>query len=351
MVEKIKAKRWKIIATIVTVAALGGLTYGLREQIYETIFNIGKVNFYVLLLIPILQVFNYHSQTRLYQQLFHILKTRIPYRYMYRLALELNFVNTIFPSGGVSGFSFIGLRLRKRGISAGQATLVQMMRFIMLFISFQIVLFIGLFALALDGRANGLMLLVAGSLATLLVVLTLIIGFIIGSKRRIDGFFTFITKSINKLIHIFRPNHPETINVARVRRLFGDLHDNYMQVTKDIWALKRPLRYSLMANLIEVGAIYVVYVAFGEFVNPGAVIIAYAIANFAGLVSVLPGGIGIYEALMTAVLAVGGVPPGISLPVTVMYRVLNMSVQVIPGFILYQRTVHGGEGDSVQSYK
>ena len=88
---------------------------------------------------------------------------------------------------------------------------------------------------------------------------------------------------------------------------------------------------------------YVVYIAFGHLVNVGAVILAYAIANFAGLVSVLPGGIGVYEALMTAVLASTGVKPGISLPVTVMYRVVNTLIQIPPGYYLYQKTLRRHE--------
>ncbi len=47
-----------------------------------------------------------------------------------------------------------------------------------------------------------------------------------------------------------------------------------------------------------------------------------------------------YEALMTAVLVAGGVPPGVSLPATVMYRVLTMAVQLPPGGLLYHRTLH-----------
>ena len=37
--------------------------------------------------------------------------------------------------------------------------------------------------------------------------------------------------------------------------------------------------------------LYLVFVAFGFWVNPGAVILAYAVANFMGLVSILPGGL------------------------------------------------------------
>jgi glycosyltransferase 2 family protein len=98
-----------------------------------------------------------------------------------------------------------------------------------------------------------------------------------------------------------------------------------------------------MANFWEVMAVYIVYVAFGHFVNFGAVILAYAVANFAGLVSVLPGGVGIYEGLMTLVLVASGVPSRLSLPVTVMYRVVNTIVQLPPGYYFYHRTLHGAK--------
>ncbi len=101
-----------------------------------------------------------------------------------------------------------------------------------------------------------------------------------------------------------------------------------------------PLIYALMSSVTEIATLYTVYAAFGEYVNVGAVIIAYAVANFAGLISVLPGGIGVYEGLMTAVLATVGVSPATSLPVTVMYRVLSMAIQLPPGYYLYHRAIH-----------
>ena len=54
----------------------------------------------------------------------------------------------------------------------------------------------------------------------------------------------------------------------------------------------------------------------------------------------LPGGVGIYEALMTAVLVATGVPAAVSIPVTVMYRVLSMLVQLPPGYYYYHKTIH-----------
>ena len=73
--------------------------------------------------------------------------------------------------------------------------------------------------------------------------------------------------------------------------------------------------------------------------NIGAIIIAYVVANFAGLISVLPGGVGVYEGLMTAVMASAGIPPSTSIPATIMYRVLTSAIQLPPGYYFYQKAV------------
>ncbi len=192
------------------------------------------------------------------------------------------------------------------------------------------------------GRVSNLTILVAASVSTLLVVGTAVFVYIVGSKDRIDAFFTTVTKGLNRVIQLARPAHPETINIDRARRLFNDFHDNYQQLKNNSRELKAPFWYAFLANLTEVMALYVFYIAFGHLVNIGAVILAYAVANFAGLVSVLPGGVGVYEALMTAVLATAGVSAGVSLPITVMYRVVNTLVQIPPGYYLYQRALRSG---------
>ena len=90
--------------------------------------------------------------------------------------------------------------------------------------------------------------------------------------------------------------------------------------------------------------IYVVYIAFGSLINPGALILAYAVANFAGLVAILPGGVGIYEGLMTATMASAGVDKVLALSATVVYRVLNMLYGLPIGYYLYQRALKQASG-------
>ncbi len=338
----LKQSRWRLILTLISFIALAILIYSLRRQIVDVIANLGRVNSVALLLIIPIELANYDSYARLYRSFFAILGEKVRYWPMFRLTLELNFVNHILPSGGVSGISYFALRARSFGISGAKSTLSQVMKLFLLYVSFQPLLVLGVFFLALRGHTNNLIILVASSLVTLLVVGTLIGVYIIDSRSRINSFLTFITRLINGLIHIFRPSRPETFHIERAQKVFSELHDNYM-IIKNRWReLKTPFIYMLIANITEVAALYVVYIAFGKLVNVGAVILAYAVANFAGLISVLPAGIGIYEGLMTAVLVATGIPAEVSIPVTVMYRVVNMFIQLTPGYVLYQNALRSG---------
>jgi len=334
--------RWKKILTFAALAALAILIYSVRKDIGSVIDNLGKVNAWVLLLILPLEFLNYDAYARFYKSIFKTLGDKVDYWPMFKLTLELNFVNHILPSGGISGISYFTVRMKSEGVSGTRATLSQVLKLFLLYLSFQPILVLGVFLLAARGHVNDLVILVAGSLITLMVVGTFIGLYIVESRQRINSSLTIITQWVNWLIHLVRRKHPETINIQNAQRTFLELHDNYM-IIKEKWRqLKRPFIYMTVANLTEVAAIYVVYMAFGEFVNVGAVILAYAIANFAGLISILPAGIGIYESLMTAVLAVTGIPARVSLPVTIMYRVINMFIQLVPGYYFYERAIRGG---------
>lgn len=342
--------RWKLLLNVITVIALIVLVYAIRGQLADTLSNLAKVHAWVLLLLLPLQLLNYHGQTKMYQGLFAVLGNKIRYKFLFRASLELNFVNQVFPSGGVTGISYFGMRLRNKEITGGKATLVQIFKLGMLFLSFEVLLVVGLFLLALGGQANDLVILVTGSISTLMIIGTLAFMSIIGSQKRIHGTFVYLTKGINKVIHFVRPKHPETINIARIENTVLELHNNYQLIRTRYLELRWPFFWALVINVTEVLKIYVVYLAFGEWVNIGAVILAYSVANFAGLVSVMPGGIGIYEALMTGVLAAAGVPARLSLPVTVMYRVLSTLIQLPIGYYFYSKTLRQNQ-DEMAKFK
>ena len=71
-----------------------------------------------------------------------------------RIALELNLVNHIFPSGGVSGISYTTWRMHKLGVSSARSTFAQVIRYVTGFLSLLVLLVIAVLALAIDGKVN-----------------------------------------------------------------------------------------------------------------------------------------------------------------------------------------------------
>jgi uncharacterized protein (TIRG00374 family) len=337
-----KKPRWRLIVTVATFILLGLLIYGLRDEIGGVLNDLGRVNTWALLLMIPLQILNYDAYVRLYRSTFAILGDKVKYWPMYKLTLELTFVNHSLPSGGVSGISYFSVRMRSQGVSGTKATLAQVIKLLLLFVSFQPLLIIGVLALAARGQVNDFVMLIAGSLITMLVIGTIIGIYIIESRSRINNSLLFLTRIANSVVGFIRPNYKEVISLVKAEKAFNDLHDNYIVLKRNWRELKRPFIYTTIANLTEIATLYVVYLAFGQSVNIGAVILAYAVANFAGLISVLPAGIGIYEALMTGVLAAAGIPASLSIPVTIMYRVLSMGIQLIPGYFFYHKALNEG---------
>ncbi|HET7320261.1 MAG TPA: flippase-like domain-containing protein, partial [Candidatus Saccharimonadales bacterium] len=327
-------RNWKLIVNIITLAALAILVYAIRHQLGQTLRDLHRINIWILLLIIPIEALNYHGQARLYERLFTTVGNKLSYRTLYRVALELNMVNHVFPSGGVTGLSYFNLRVRRYGIRAGKASLVHALKLALTFLSFEALLLVGMFILAAAGRASNLTIFIGTSLTTLLLVGTLVFTYIIGSKTRINQVLTALTRLLNRLIRLVRPSTAETISIAQARNAFDEVHDTYQEFRNRRQELQAPFLYALLMNATEVAAVYVVFAAFGHWINVGAVILAYAIANFAGLVSVLPGGVGVYEALMVGIMSSAGVPAALTLPVIVMYRVANTLVQIPLGYAL-----------------
>lgn len=342
------SKKVRIIINIVTILALAVLLYFSWPQITEGLKEIGGAKWwYIALMIP-MQIFNFYAVGMIYYDYFGATGTKMDSRWQaFKVALELNFVNSVFPSGGVAGFSYLGIRLKHLGIPVARTTLAQVMRFALTFISFLSLLFVGLFFLSFDNRAGGVTLYIALSIAFVTLFGSMLGIYIVSDEKRITSFVGFLPKILNKILHPFTKKE-NVINIQKVDKLFIDLHKDYTKVMKHRHKLKKPLMWAFLVNLSEVATIYLAYLAIGQHVNPGAVILAYSVASFAGLVSVLPGGIGVYEALMTATFASAGVPKAAALSATLIYRISTMMVFVPTGFILYQRALRKGEAERVK---
>lgn len=338
------SKKVKVIINVVTIVALLVLIYFSWPQITEGLKEIGGAKWSMIALMIPLQIFNFYAVGMIYYSYFSDHRhTKVTRKNMFKVALELNFVNHVFPSGGVAGFTYLGYRMKHYGVAVSRTTLAQTLRFALTFLSFLVLLFIGLFMLSFGASSSGVTVFIGLSIAFITLFGTILGIFIISDEQRIKTFTAFLPRLLNMVLKPFNKGRANTINVPKIEKLFTDLHTDYVALMRDRKRLKRPFLWALAVNTSEVLTIYLAYLALGQTVNPGAVILAYSVASFAGLVSILPGGIGVYEALMTTTLAAAGVPKALALSATLIYRIFTMIIFVPAGFILYQMALRKGE--------
>ena len=310
-----------------------------RKQVIDAFKTFADLNLLWMLWVIPLQLINHFSVAKFYQSYLKTLGENIKTRELFKVSLEMNFVNNVFPSGGVSGFGYLGIRLKKLGVRGSKSTLLQTSRHMLTFVSIIFYLLVGLLFLSIFGSASRIVILIASGLTSLIVFGTLFLIYIISDGNRIKQFTAALPKLLNSIIGIFHKKKKQVIDIHKVEGLFGELHQDFLSVRKNWRDLRHPFKWTMLMNLTEILTIFVVYLAFGELVNPGAIIIAYPVANIAGLIAILPGGIGIYEGLMTAVMTATGVRKALALSATVVYRVFNMAIFLPIGYILYQRAL------------
>ncbi|MYB40302.1 flippase-like domain-containing protein [Candidatus Saccharibacteria bacterium] len=338
--------KFKIIVNVATILIIAFFIFTSWEWILEALVQMKDLVWWLVILQVPAKLMSLGAVAHLYYSYFQNTGTlgKLKLKEMYKIAMELNFINGVFPNAGASGFSYLSLRLRPFGINVAASTLAQSMRYVLTFLSFLIFLGLGLFILAIDGRANDLVMLIGGSVFFLAIFGTIVFIFLISSRKRIKEFTAWLPKAINKIVQtIHYRSDKELIDMVKVERVLGEIHLGYMDLKRNFGALRQPFIYALGVNFFEIATVYVVYLAFGEFVNPGSVILSYAVANFAGLVTILPGGIGLYDALMVRVATITGVKGDLALGATLVYRVFNLFTLIPVGMVFYYFAVNRGK--------
>lgn len=214
---------------------------------------------------------------------------------MTRMSLELNFVNHVLPSGGAAGIAYFSWLLGHHGVSSGRATMAQIIRFGLTFLSFALLLVVALVILIIDHSVDRTTIL----LSLLLVVLTIggLIGamFLLGSKKRLTGFSRWIARVASGFVAwITRGRKKAVVKAAPIIEFFDDIHDDYKAIKREKGILWKPFIWALVANILDVLLIYIAFWSFGVQVSPAIIFIAFGLSSIVSAVSVTPGGAGVY---------------------------------------------------------
>ena len=102
-----------------------------------------------------------------------------------------------------------------------------------------------------------------------------------------------------------------------------------------LFAYDTLLQFSIMA--LDAATLFVLFLSLGELVDFKTVFAAFILASLAGSISLLPGGVGPFEAGSVAVFGWLGVPFALAIAGTLLYRAFTLWLPMAPGLLLARR--------------
>jgi putative heme transporter len=337
--KKLGFKGW---LTIITLILLSLVVFAAWSEIEQAWLLLDQIDLWVLALIIPVQLFSYFatggmifSYLRAKGDLHSVSRLR-----MTRIALELNFVNHVLPSGGAAGFSYLGWVLSKYGIRAGRSTMAQLIRFTLTFLSFIVLLLAAVLFLIIDEQINRIVIALCSILAVAALSGTIAVMYLLSSEKRLQRFSNWLTKLVNRFMKkITRGAKKNALKPTVLLDFFMDLHTDYVVIRKDARILIRPFIWAILANLADIALLWIAFWSLGYTINPAVLLVAFGLSSIAGAFTATPGGAGVYEAIMITFLASTGVPPDVAIAGTLLARVTLVLGTIVFGYVFYQHRI------------
>jgi hypothetical protein len=338
--EALKSPR--TIMSIVTLAVLVLIIFLSRAELMRAWELLGRANIWLLMLLLPFQIIVYFAGG---EMIFAYLRDKklighISRFEQTRIALELNLVNHIFPSGGVSGISYTTWRMHKLGVSSARSTFAQVIRYVTGFLSLMVLLIVAVLILSIDGQVNRYI--VTSSFLLVLVVLALTFGliFMFSSRRRMHNTAVRVSRLINAVVRWATLGKIKRLLVStKIEAFFAEMHDDFVELSEHRRLLIKPLVWGAIYAIFDVLMFIVAFWALGVSVNPAVLIIGYGVAGLASLVAFTPGGAGVYEAIMIVFLSMTGVAPDVAIAGIVLTRVILLTGTIVFGYMFYQHAL------------
>jgi uncharacterized protein (TIRG00374 family) len=120
-----------------------------------------------------------------------------------------------------------------------------------------------------------------------------------------------------------------------LRRSYSTLADHLHELTRRRDSLIWAVVWAVLNWLFDAASLYVFVGAFGHWVNPDGLLVAYGLANVLAAIPLTPGGLGVVEATLTALLVGFGTPRGIALAGVLVYRLFQFWAPIPLGGLAY----------------
>ncbi len=278
-----------------------------------------------------LQVLSWSSDALINRTLLAILGQKLHFRDLIRISSLEVFASHCLPVAGI-GFSVSNIYFfRRRGLPGQYAFLLVLIRNLFVNLAFSVLFLLSLAAvpthpsLAVTGVISGIV-------VSLVAVLSIAASVYFSTHKAVTArLIGYLATRLNKVCSkIF---HREVCDTSKIAESTDDIYAG-LELTKN---KKRylPVAFlsAIMYHLTGVGCLYLVFLSLGYHPPWGALFLGYFLPMFSAMVT--PGGLGLFEGLMSAIYLLYQFPRSETLMAVLIYRFLSFWLPIPLGFLSY----------------
>lgn len=334
------------------LALLGALLYSKRDSLAGAWEAITNASIGLVLLLPVLQGLNFMVVGKYYQSMLAIFKVSMSLGYLWGVVAALTFVSQILPSGGISGLAYITYGFRNK-VDAGIVGLIQLGRYVLSLASYFTLIPLILLVVWLQGKGEWIshtfdkiahspeaigVLVGFGLIAVFVAVIFL-------SRKNTIRMANKIEIAINNVLNLFRRKKRTTVRTGTIAGAMHDFHDGFVFIKSHGLKILKPQAFMFLNTMFELAIVYTAFQAVGGEINVGILFISFIAAQIAGVVSIIPGDVGVHEGVMILMLSSLGVDESIAISATLLYRLFNKAIYLPVGFFFYVKLLKPAEAN------
>lgn len=129
--------------------------------------------------------------------------------------------------------------------------------------------------------------------------------------------------------------HVPFVDGPALRRAFSDLASRLADLGRDRRLMVRAVGWAAANWLFDAASLELMVRAFGHWVNPDGLLVAYGLAYVLAVIPITPGGLGVVEATLVTLLVGFGTTRGIATLGVIVYRLINFWAPIPVGGLAY----------------
>ncbi len=283
----------------------------------------------------LMQVVYFVVLTLSYQAAFSVAGVRGTLRELLPVTFAALFVNVVAPSGNISGMALWVDDATRRGQSSARAMAGYLLQMSVDFISFTLVLAVGMIYLFTHHDLQVYE--IVGALVLLLMTFGLSSVLMLGLwrpelLRRLMNWVQHIANGLAKQL-----KRPDFLQDNWARHNADEFIDVSATAARSPGRLAVTIGFTFAAHLVDLTCLYILFAAFHYPIGVGALVAGYAIGILFWIVSPTPQGIGVVEGVMTLVFISLNVPAMVATAVTLAFRGLSFWIPLFIGSVILRR--------------